>query len=645
MRHAETKDWDAPPLTPEEEAVIVRKGTEPPFSGRYDRFDESGLYRCRRCDAPLYRSDDKFNAGCGWPSFDDEIPGAVKRMPDADGRRTEILCARCDGHLGHVFEGERLTPKNTRHCVNSLSLRFEAEPEPADRSATRANANTPAESALATFAAGCFWGVEHLFAQREGVRAVVSGYTGGTTEQPAYEDVCSGGTGHLEAVQVEYDPARVGYRDLVRYFFEMHDPTQRNGQGPDIGEQYGSAIFYRTDEEKRIAQETIAQLERQGLAIATRLIPAAVFWKAEEWHQRYYRKKGGQPYCHVWRKRFIDQPEKAGPEGKRLLAALAFLMAGLMAGAAPVFADEPPAIEVRSPYAGVDWKNVRPHRANLHTHTSASGGPHAPAEMIAAYRGRGYTVLALTDHNRLTWPWDRYGMPPDALGMLAVRGAELIRHHHLGSYFSDYTGGADTLEEKLEAIGKAGGLAVLFHPGRYRRHPDWTPAWHARLYRDHDALVGMEVFNKGNRYPTDLALWDELLGELMPDRPVWGFANDDAYVMSEVGRTWQTFFLEALTEEQARAAMRAGRFVFSLSPQGRAPTVTSIETDREAGTIRVRGDNFRRVIWTANGKDAHEGEQLAVGGLPPETRYVRARLESDEGATYTQPFGLVRPRP
>ena len=167
-------------LTPEEKRVIIDKGTEYPFTGIYTNHKEKGTYHCKQCDAPLYRSADKFDSGCGWPSFDDEIKGAVKRFKDADGRRTEIVCAACGAHLGHVFEGEGFTSKDTRHCVNSISLVFRKD-----------QATTPAKTETAIFAGGCFWGVEHLLKRVDGVLSVESGYIGGKTPNPTYEEVCS----------------------------------------------------------------------------------------------------------------------------------------------------------------------------------------------------------------------------------------------------------------------------------------------------------------------------------------------------------------------------------------------------------------------------------------------------------------------
>ncbi|MEI6890255.1 MAG: bifunctional methionine sulfoxide reductase B/A protein [Bacteroidales bacterium] len=278
-------------LTPEEEYVIVNKGTERPYSGKYETFKEKGTYVCRRCGAPLYRSEDKFDAGCGWPSFDDEIAGAVKKQTDADGMRTEILCARCDAHLGHVFKGEGLTPKNTRHCVNSISMDF-----------IPAKAQPLTDTAI--FAGGCFWGVEYFMQKAKGVISTSVGYTGGHKDNPTYEQVCAGNTGHYEAIEVEFDPSKTTYEEVARLFFEIHDPTEWNHQGPDVGAQYRSAVFYRNEEQKKTTEKLISALQAKGYKVVTEVKPAGKFWKAEGYHQDYYEHKGSLPYCHGYVERF-----------------------------------------------------------------------------------------------------------------------------------------------------------------------------------------------------------------------------------------------------------------------------------------------------------------------------------------------------
>jgi len=292
------------PLTPEEERVIVHKGTEAPFTGEYWNFKGKGIYVCRRCGAPLYRSEDKLDSHCGWPSFDDEISGAVIRRPDADGQRTEIICARCGAHLGHIFLREHFTPKDTRHCVNSISLRFiPAQAEAAFSGSPEAEPSPP-KPHEAIFAGGCFWGVQYYLERAKGVISTRVGYIGGHTSNPTYEEVCRGGTGHLEAVEVTYDPAQTTYEALAKLFFEIHDPTQADGQGPDIGEQYRSAVFYLNDEQKATAEKLIRILKDKGYAVVTRVLPAETFWPGEDYHQQYYDKKGSTPYCHVYTRRF-----------------------------------------------------------------------------------------------------------------------------------------------------------------------------------------------------------------------------------------------------------------------------------------------------------------------------------------------------
>lgn len=271
--------------------IIRDKSTEQPFTGDYNNTDEAGTYLCRQCGLALFRSQTKFHSGCGWPSFDEEIAGNVSRLTDIDGRRTEILCARCQAHLGHVFQGEGFTQNNLRHCVNSASLDFVANLFVNDT-----------EEAI--FAAGCFWGVEYYFKKLDGVLKTEVGYTGGQKHDPSYEEVCSGTSGHFEAIRVVYDPQKISFEALTKYFFEIHDPVQTNGQGPDIGQQYFSVIFYYNEQQKILAEELKSQLERKNLKIATQILPVAIFWRAETYHQNYYSKTGKGPYCHHYTKRF-----------------------------------------------------------------------------------------------------------------------------------------------------------------------------------------------------------------------------------------------------------------------------------------------------------------------------------------------------
>jgi peptide methionine sulfoxide reductase msrA/msrB len=241
----------------------------------------------------LYRSSDKFKSECGWPSFDDEIKGAVKRIPDPDGMRTEIECVNCGAHLGHVFEGEGLTSKNTRHCVNSISMDF-----------IPAKSSKLAVSDTGIFAGGCFWGVEYYMHTIPGVISTETGYIGGHLKNPSYKDVCSHTTGYAEAVRVIFNPATTSYETVAKMFFEIHDPTQMNRQGPDVGDQYRSEVFYLNAEQKETAEKLIGQLKQKGYKVVTKVAPATMFWRAEDYHQQYYTKEGSTPYCHAHVKRF-----------------------------------------------------------------------------------------------------------------------------------------------------------------------------------------------------------------------------------------------------------------------------------------------------------------------------------------------------
>jgi len=271
-------------LSPEERYVIEDRGTEAPFSGKYEDHYKSGLYTCKRCGAPLYKSDSKFDAHCGWPSFDQALPKAIKRLPDPDGMRTEIRCANCDAHLGHVFEGEHLTKKNVRYCVNSISMDFIPEEE------------IKKESIV--LGGGCFWCTEAVFKMVPGVLGAEPGYAGGIKKDPTYEEVCSGDTGHAEVVKVDFLAEIVKLDRILDIFFSMHDPTSLNRQGNDEGTQYRSIILYSDEKQKNAVERHIKNIAKDyEKPIVTELKKLEIFYPAEDYHKDYFKKNPAQPYC------------------------------------------------------------------------------------------------------------------------------------------------------------------------------------------------------------------------------------------------------------------------------------------------------------------------------------------------------------
>lgn len=282
-------------LTPMQYRVTRRHGTERLFSGEHCSSFSPGIYSCVCCGTALFDSTVKFNSGTGWPSFTEPVKeNAIHYKMDKSlfMKRVEMLCNVCDAHLGHVFpDGPR--PSGLRFCINSVSLKKEGAKE-------KEFGHKEATLKTATLGGGCFWCVEAIFDELAGVRQVVSGYAGGKAEAPTYRQVCNGGTGHAEVVQIDFDPQTISYADLLRVFLAMHNPTSLNRQGADKGTQYRSIILYHNKEQQATAQQVIAELQPHfDKPVVMEVIPFVKFYRAEENHQRYYSRDPARLYCQA----------------------------------------------------------------------------------------------------------------------------------------------------------------------------------------------------------------------------------------------------------------------------------------------------------------------------------------------------------
>jgi peptide methionine sulfoxide reductase msrA/msrB len=300
-------------LTADQFAVTQQCGTEPPFRNAYWDNHKPGIYVDVVSGEPLFSSMDKFDSGTGWPSFTAPIKGTEiqEKVDMTFGVRTEVRSKLADSHLGHLFNDGPRDRGGMRYCINSASLKF-IPVEDMEKAGygkylapfVQAGLVKATQHETAILAGGCFWGMEEILRKIPGVTRTTVGYIGGTTQNPTYEDVCRGNTGHAEAIQVEFDPAQLSYEGLLGYFYRMHDPTTLNRQHNDVGTQYRSAIFYTSDAQKETAERVKSNLDaakKFKRPITTEIAKATAFYPAEDYHQKYLVKNPGGYTCHVLR--------------------------------------------------------------------------------------------------------------------------------------------------------------------------------------------------------------------------------------------------------------------------------------------------------------------------------------------------------
>lgn len=352
-----------------------------------------------------------------------------------------------------------------------------------------------------------------------------------------------------------------------------------------------------------------------------------------------------------------------------------------------------PEFKIDNPYEKVDWKEYGRFKGELHTHTTRSDGHLSPNEVVDRYHDLGFSILAITDHNEVTFPWqefssfkandrvserrekEMYYLPdekiynyenrdPDSLGMIAIQGNEISHHHHMGSYFCDHEDRDNLLNEyeTLEAIAAKDGLAVLNHPGDYDgtrpSRPFYPIEWYIDLIQRNKNLIGMEAYNTGLMHqPGSINKWDSTLTRLMPERPVWGFSNEDYHgdyrpggeVRHIMGRNGNIFLLSELSTGEVRSAMEDGVFFFFHVPDGPngppLPEINSIEINQEKGTIQIKASNYKYIEWISNGSVIHKGNSIIISDFPNIGNYIRAVVFESENGSFvgTQPFGIRKP--
>jgi peptide methionine sulfoxide reductase msrA/msrB len=291
-------------LSPDLYAVAREADTERAFTGTMWKSETKGTYYCATCGNKLFQSDQKFVSSCGWPSFFEQTSKESITFKDDNSygmRRIEANCGRCDSHLGHLFD-DGPEPTGKRYCMNAISLDFVPD----------GVASTSGDLETVVIGGGCFWCVEAVYQNLDGVKSVYSGYAGGTVENPSYEEVSTGRTGAAEVVEITYDKTKTNLDEIFKVFFTVHDPTTLNRQGADVGTQYRSVIFYKNENEKKVAQDLIKDLNNEVFSnkIVTTLEPLKKFYKAEEYHQGYYENNKNKPYCEMVIQPKIEKFEK-----------------------------------------------------------------------------------------------------------------------------------------------------------------------------------------------------------------------------------------------------------------------------------------------------------------------------------------------